>query len=138
MAALNKRILCFVDECGTADDPVFALGCVMAWARECGRANKSLGDLLEPNANELHTADLTLTAQRCQSGHRIFDILLKRRIYHRFGTSQSSGVILICFFGCVRLTDASVASESLAGRKVATTFTPSRAPDTVRCQVKRR
>ena len=41
-------------------------------------------------------------------------------------------------FGCVRLTDASVASESLAGRKVATTFTPSRAPDTVRCQVKRR
>ena len=41
-------------------------------------------------------------------------------------------------FGCVRLTDASVASESLAGRKVATTFIPSRAPDTVRCQVKRR
>ena len=41
-------------------------------------------------------------------------------------------------FGCVRLTDVSVASESLAGRKVATTFTPSRAPDTVRCQVKRR
>ena len=99
MAALNKRILCFVDECGTADDPVFALGCVMAWARECGRANKSLSDLLEPNANELHTADLTLTAQRYQSGHRIFDILLKRRVYHRFGTSQSSGVILICFFG---------------------------------------
>ena len=43
-----------------------------------------------------------------------------------------------CRFGCVRLTDANVASESLAGRKVATTFTPSRAPDTVRCQVKRR
>jgi len=59
MAALNKRILCFVDECGTAGEDGFALGCVMAWARECGRADKSLSDLLEPNANELHAASLS-------------------------------------------------------------------------------
>ncbi len=59
MAAQNKRILCFIDECGTAGEPGFALGCVMAWARECGRADKSLSDLLEPNANELHAANLS-------------------------------------------------------------------------------
>ena len=58
MAGLNKRILCFVDECGTAGENGFALGCVMAWARDCGRADKSMSDLLEPNANELHAADL--------------------------------------------------------------------------------
>ena len=59
MAAQNKRILCFIDECGTAGESGFALGCVMAWARECGRADKSLSDLLEPNANELHAANLS-------------------------------------------------------------------------------
>lgn len=59
MPAQNKRILCFIDECGTAGEPGFALGCVMAWARECGRADKSLSDLLEPNVNELHAANLT-------------------------------------------------------------------------------
>lgn len=56
MAAQNKRILCFIDECGTAGQNGFALGCVMAWARECGKADKSLSDLLEPNANELHAS----------------------------------------------------------------------------------
>jgi Protein of unknown function (DUF3800) len=59
MAAQNKRILCFIDECGTAGEPGFALGCVMAWGRECGRADKSLSDLLEPNVNELHAANLS-------------------------------------------------------------------------------
>ena len=38
------------------------------------------------------------TAQRYRIGHRIFDTLLKRRIYHRSGTSQFSGMISICFF----------------------------------------
>jgi len=58
MAALNKRILCFIDECGTAGQNGFALGCVMAWAREVGKADKSLSDLLEPSANELHAVKL--------------------------------------------------------------------------------
>ena len=42
---------------------------------------------------------MALTAQRYQNGHRIFDTLLKRRIYHRFRASQSSKMILICFLG---------------------------------------
>ncbi|WP_460275556.1 DUF3800 domain-containing protein [Celeribacter sp. ULVN23_4] len=54
MAGLNKRILCFVDECGTAGDERFALGCVMAWARDCGRADKAFSDILEANAGEVH------------------------------------------------------------------------------------
>ena len=58
MAAQNKRILCFIDECGTAGEQGFSLGCVMVWARECGKADKSLSDLLEPNANELHAVNL--------------------------------------------------------------------------------
>ena len=58
MAAQNKRILCFIDECGTAGEDGFALGCVMAWSRQSGRADKALSDLLEPNANELHAVNL--------------------------------------------------------------------------------
>lgn len=54
MAGLNKRILCFVDECGTAGEEGFALGCVMAWARDCGRADKAFSDILEANAGEVH------------------------------------------------------------------------------------
>ena len=42
---------------------------------------------------------LALTAQRYRIRRRIFDTLLKRRIYHRFGASQFSGMILICFLG---------------------------------------
>ena len=42
---------------------------------------------------------LALTAQRYRIRRRIFDTLLKQRIYHRFGASQFSGMILICFLG---------------------------------------
>lgn len=59
MAALNKRILCFIDECGTAGQNDFSLGCVMVWARESGKADKALSDLLEPNVNELHAVNLS-------------------------------------------------------------------------------
>ena len=43
--------------------------------------------------------DSALTAQRYRIRRRIFDTLLKRRIYHRFGASQFSGMILICILG---------------------------------------
>lgn len=33
----------------------------MMWARECGRADKALSDLLEPNVNELHAVKLSKT-----------------------------------------------------------------------------
>lgn len=59
MAAQNKRILCFIDECGTAGEDGFSLGCVMVWSRQSGRADKALSDLLEPNANELHATNLS-------------------------------------------------------------------------------
>lgn len=58
MARQNKKILCFIDECGTAGHGEFSLGCVMVWARDTGRIDKALSDLLEPSANELHAANL--------------------------------------------------------------------------------
>ena len=58
MARLNKKVLCFVDEYGTAGEDGFALGCVMVWARECGNVDKAFSDLLEPNVNEVHAVNL--------------------------------------------------------------------------------
>ena len=66
------------------------------------------------------------------------EIVAKVEVMSETRSIEDLLIVICCSFGCVRLTDASVASESLAGRKVATTFTPNRAPDTVRCQVKRR
>jgi len=55
---LNKKILCFVDEYGTAGVGDLYLGAVFVMAREAGRLDKCLSDLLEPNANELHASNL--------------------------------------------------------------------------------
>lgn len=57
MARLNKKILCFIDEYGTAGEPGFALGCVIVWARECGRLDKAFSDLLPPSVNEVHAVN---------------------------------------------------------------------------------
>lgn len=57
MARLNKKILCFVDEYSTAGDPGFALGCVMVWAKECGKADKAFSDLLPESVNEVHAVN---------------------------------------------------------------------------------
>ena len=54
------------------------------------RLGRSLNHLVKTTA---------LTMQRYRIRRRIFDTLLKRRIYHRFRASQFSGVILICFLG---------------------------------------
>lgn len=59
MARLNKKILCFIDEYGTAGEPGFALGCVIVWARECGRLDKAFSDLLPASVNEVHAAEWT-------------------------------------------------------------------------------
>jgi hypothetical protein len=56
MARLNKKILCFVDEHGTAGDAGFALGAVFVWAHECGRADKAFSDVLPPSVNEVHAS----------------------------------------------------------------------------------
>ena len=57
MARLNKKVLCFVDEYGTAGEDGFALGCVMVWARECGKIDKAFSDLLPPTVNEVHAVN---------------------------------------------------------------------------------
>lgn len=53
---LNKKVLYFIDEHGTAGEPHFALGAVMVWARECGKADKAFSDLLPSSANEVHAS----------------------------------------------------------------------------------
>jgi len=57
VSRLNKKILCFVDEYGTAGDDGFALGCAILWAHECGKADKAFSDLLPASVNEVHAAN---------------------------------------------------------------------------------
>lgn len=57
-AALNKKVLCFIDEYGTAGTPDFSLGAVLVLARDAGRVDRCFTGLLEPNANEIHATDL--------------------------------------------------------------------------------
>lgn len=54
MAGLNKRVLVFVDESGTAGEPDFTLGAVAVAARHAPVAESLLANLREKNAGELH------------------------------------------------------------------------------------
>lgn len=56
---LNKKVLCFIDEYGTAGTAPFHLGAVFVLASEAGRLDKGFSDLLEANANEIHAVNLT-------------------------------------------------------------------------------
>jgi len=56
---LNKKILCFIDEYGTAGTAPFHLGAVFVLASEAGRLDKRFSDLLEANANEIHAVNLS-------------------------------------------------------------------------------
>ena len=58
MEKLNKKVLCFIDESGTVGKDGFALGCVMVWARECGKVDKVFSSLLAPHTNEVHAAKM--------------------------------------------------------------------------------
>lgn len=55
---LNKKVLCFIDEYGTAGVNSFYLGAVLVLARDAGRVDKCFSDLLEPSANEIHAVSL--------------------------------------------------------------------------------
>lgn len=55
---LNKRVLCFVDEQGTAGAGPLHLGAVLVLARDAGRVDKAFTDLLEPNVGEVHAVRL--------------------------------------------------------------------------------
>ncbi len=55
---LNKKVLCFLDEYGTAGAGPFYPGGVIVLARNAGRVDTCFSDLLEPNANEIHATNL--------------------------------------------------------------------------------
>jgi hypothetical protein len=55
---LNKKILCFMDEHGTAGAGPLHLGGVLVLARDAGRIDKSFSDALEPTASEIHASGL--------------------------------------------------------------------------------
>lgn len=57
-ARLNKKVLCFIDEYGTAGVEGFHLGVVLLRARDAGRLDKIFSDLLEPSAGEIHASQL--------------------------------------------------------------------------------
>lgn len=55
---LNKKVLCFIDEYGTAGAGDLYLGAVIVLARDAGRLDKCFSDLLETSANEIHAVQL--------------------------------------------------------------------------------
>ena len=57
-ARRNKKVLCFIDEFGTAGAGELYLGAVMVSAAVAGRIDKQFSDLLEPSAAELHAVRL--------------------------------------------------------------------------------
>ncbi len=56
---LNKKVLCFIDECGTAGQGALYLGAVFVLARDAGRIDKRFSDLLESSAGEVHAVNMT-------------------------------------------------------------------------------
>lgn len=56
--SLNKKVLCLIDEYGTAGTGDLHLGAVVVLARDAGRVDKCFSDLLEPSANEIHAVHL--------------------------------------------------------------------------------
>ncbi|WP_444463164.1 DUF3800 domain-containing protein [Rhodobacter capsulatus] len=54
MAKLNSKILCFVDETGTAGNADFALGFLWVFARDASKADKVFSDLLPAGFGEFH------------------------------------------------------------------------------------
>ena len=55
---LNKKVLCFIDEYGTAGAGDLYLGALIVLAREAGRLDKCFSDQLEANVNEIHAVQL--------------------------------------------------------------------------------
>lgn len=55
---LNKKVLCFIDEHGTAGAGPVHMGGVLVLARDAGRIDKMFSDNLEPTANEIHAVAL--------------------------------------------------------------------------------
>jgi hypothetical protein len=56
---LKKKVLCFIDESGTAGSGPFQLGALFVLARDAGRLDKAFSDLLPSDANEVHAVRLS-------------------------------------------------------------------------------
>lgn len=65
---LNKKILCFVDEFGTAGDHGFGLGAVVLWSRDCASADRAFTSLLPNNSNEVHSSEWKVTRLQALMG----------------------------------------------------------------------
>ena len=55
---LNKKILCFIDEHGTAGSNDFNLGVLVVLSSDAGRVDKTFSDLLPASAAEIHPSKL--------------------------------------------------------------------------------
>ena len=55
---LNKKILCFLDEHGTAGAGNLYLGAVFLFARDAGAIDKRFSDLLPASAKEIRASRL--------------------------------------------------------------------------------
>jgi hypothetical protein len=53
---LNRKILCFLDEHGTAGHGEFYLGAVLVFAQAAGNIDKRFSDLLPSSVNEVHAS----------------------------------------------------------------------------------
>ncbi len=78
---LNEKVLCLIDEYGTAGVGDLYLGAVIVLARDAGRVDKCFTDLLEPNANEIHAAQL-------DDGHL-------QGLLHRFRSGAPPGRVVL-------------------------------------------
>lgn len=56
MSRLNKKIICFADEFGTAGDAGFGFGLVFIMAHECAQADRAFTSLLPVGAHEVHAS----------------------------------------------------------------------------------
>lgn len=88
---LNKKVLCFIDEYGTAGVDGFHLGALLVRARDAGRIDKCFSDLLEPNAKEIHAVELNdgylqgLLQRFWEAAPADRIVLINQRITHREG-----------------------------------------------------
>lgn len=56
--SLNKKILCFIDEYGTAGQGPLYFGAVFSFSHTNGKLDKCFSDHLEENANEIHASNM--------------------------------------------------------------------------------
>lgn len=80
-AALNKKVLFFLDEYGAAGAGPLYLGATIVLARDAGRVDKCFSDLLEANANEIHASAL--------------DDAYLQGLMHRFWSAMPPGRVVL-------------------------------------------